>query len=166
MADIYTPSWYEEVKVAINKKVSQLKDIPEGKWNLAIEIVGDGMSPYVQDNGERHFLVAIDNGSCLWYKEIASDSDGSEIGKLDYRFRGLASVFDSIAAGVLDPIDAALDGSIKVRGDMRFLLRQADQVQALLEAYAKEVTTDWPKGRPPYGNSVEIDPVGEAVSNA
>ncbi len=73
--------------------------------------------------------------------------------KLDYRFTGPASVFDSIAAAETDPIDAALSGSIKVRGDMRFLMRQAEMVQVLLEAYSKGVDTTWPKGRPPYGGS-------------
>ncbi len=151
MADIYTQQWYEEVKTAINNKVAVMKELPEGTWQIAIEIVGDGISPYVSQGEERHFLAAIDKGTCLWYKEVdqGNTSDIEPI-KLDYRFRGNASKFDEIAAGVLDPIDAALGGEIKVKGDMRFLLRQADQVQALLEAYSNDVRTDWPQGRPPY----------------
>ncbi len=151
MADIYTQKWYEEVKNAINNKVADMKELPEGKWQIAIEIFGDGISPYVDQGNERHFLVAIDQGKCLWYKEIDPNSkdEGDKV-KLDYRFRGSAVKFDEIAAGVLDPIDAALGGDIKVKGDMRFLLRQADQVQILLEAYSKDVKTDWPHGKPPY----------------
>ena len=72
------------------------------------------------------------------------------VGELNYRFTGPGSVFDSIAAGTSDPIDAALTGTIKVRGDMRFLMRQAEMVQVLLKAYSQGVDTTWPKGRPPY----------------
>ena len=35
--------------------------------------------------------------------------------------------------------------------DMRFLMRQAEHVQVLLEAYTSGVSTEWPQGRPPYG---------------
>ncbi len=151
MADIYTQEWYEEVKNAINNKVAGMKKLPEGTWQIAIEIVGDGVSPYVLQGQERHFLASIDQGTCLWYKEIDDDTEEQDQKiKLDYRFRGNASKFDEIAAGIMDPIDAALGGEIKVKGDMRFLLRQADQVQALLEAYSNDVSTDWPKGKPPY----------------
>ncbi len=148
MSKIYTDEWYESVKDAINKSASTLKEVPKGKWILVIEIVGDGVSPYVDEGSERHFLVSIEDGKCMWYEEI-------ELGKsldvkLNYRFRGNAEVFDSIAAGTLDPIDAALGGDIKVKGDMRFLLRQADQVQTLLLAYTKNVETEWPLGKPPY----------------
>jgi hypothetical protein len=39
---------------------------------------------------------------------------------------------------------------VKVRGDMRFLMRQAELVKVLLEAYASGVETVWPQGQPPY----------------
>ncbi|MCL4448162.1 MAG: SCP2 sterol-binding domain-containing protein [Actinobacteria bacterium] len=159
MPDIYTQPWYEAVKDTINQEVTKLKDIPDGKWVLAVEIVADGVSPYVGGGAdgaanltatgadERHFLIEISDGRCNWYKEVEGDYGDVE---LSYRFRGPATVFDEIAAGITDPIDAALKGAVKVRGDMRLLMRQAKHVKVLLEAYSKAVDTSWPKGKPPY----------------
>lgn len=147
MPDIYTSDWYEAVREAINTRIVNVKDVPESAFTCRIEIVGDATSPYTGPGDERHFLVQIENGQCAWYREVATDDDGVE---LDYRFRGPATVFDEVAAGLADPIDAALQGSIKVRGDMRFLMRQAELVNVLLEAYATDVETLWPRGVPPY----------------
>lgn len=146
MPDIYTTSWYESVKDAINAAVDGLRDVPEGAWTICVEIVGDGLSPYAPASGMRRFLIRIEAGRCLWYRELDADPDE----KLDYRFTGPASLFDEIAASLGDPIDAVLHGAIKVRGDMRFLLRQAELVNVLLGAYTSGVDTAWPHGRPPY----------------
>ncbi len=147
MADIYTPAWYEEVRDAMNARVATMKNLPSGALQIKVEIFGDGISPYVAHGSERHFLVSIEDGHCAWYREVEGDDAAT---KLDYRFRGPATAFDEIAAGLQDPIDAALHGTVKVRGDMRFLMRQAEHVKVLLEAYANGVQTSWPLGRPPY----------------
>ncbi|MCJ7438022.1 MAG: hypothetical protein MUP97_09705 [Acidimicrobiia bacterium] len=147
MADIYCEAWYGEVRDAINARVATMRDLPEGSWMVKIEIVSDGLSPYVAEGKERHFLVSIENGQCAWYREVEGDDPAVQ---LNYRFRGPATVFDEIAAGLTDPIDVALRGLVKVRGDMRFLMRQAEHVKILLEAYASGVETSWPLGRPPY----------------
>lgn len=146
MPDIYTSDWYEAVKSAINDAVTHLRDTPEGAWTICVEIVGDGLSPYVPADDIRRFLIRIEAGHCLWYRELDGDPDE----KLDYRFTGQSTVFDEVAASLLDPLDAVLHGSIKVRGDMRFLLRQAELVNVLLGAYTSGVDTTWPAGRPPY----------------
>lgn len=148
MPDVYTTQWYEAVKDAINEAVAKIPNAPNDSFTIQAEVVGDGQSPYVADGSTLRFLVRLEEGRCAWYREI--DEDDPSV-KLDYRFTGPATVFDEIAASNFDPIDAALSGSIKVRGDMRFLMRQAEMVQALLEAYAQGVDTSWPKGRPPYG---------------
>lgn len=145
MAEIYTESWFALVRDAINARVALLRNVPAGGWLIAVDIKGDGVSPYVGIDDERHFLVQVQDGQCAWYRE----GEAGEDEELSYRFRGPAAIFDEVAAGLLDPIDAALRGLIRVRGDMRFLMRQADHVKALLEAYAK-VDTDWPLGAPPY----------------
>jgi hypothetical protein len=150
MADIYTAQWYDEVRDAINGRVASMRNLPSGAWTVKIEIHGDGVSPYVPAGEERHFLVRIDDGHCSWYREV--DGDDPSVA-LSYRFRGPAAAFDEIAAGLLDPIDAALRGVVKVRGDMRFLMRQAEHVTVLLEAYARDVRTTWPLGEPPYAPS-------------
>ena len=147
MTDIYTSDWYEEVRNAMNARVATMKDLPVGALQIKIEICGDGVSPYVTEGSERHFLVSIEGGHCAWYREV--DGDDPNV-KLDYRFRGPATAFDEIAAGLRDPIDAALQGTVKVRGDMRFLMRQAEHVKVLLEAYTNGVQTSWPLGQPPY----------------
>lgn len=147
MPDIYTTEWYEAVKEAINSSVASLADVPQDNFTIAVEIVGDGKTPYVAEGDVRRFLIRLEAGQCAWYKVL--DEDDPSV-KLNYRFTGPGSDFDSIAAGLADPIDAALSGTIKVRGDMRFLMRQAKMVQVLLEAYSKGVETTWPKGQPPY----------------
>lgn len=147
MADIYTPEWYDEVRDAMNARVATMKELPTGVLQIKVEICGDGASPYVAEGSERHFLVSIEDGRCEWYREVEGDDPAV---KLDYRFRGPATAFDEIAAGLQDPIDAALHGTVKVRGDMRFLMRQAEHVKVLLEAYANGVKTSWPLGGPPY----------------
>lgn len=146
MPDIYTTDWYEAVKEAINAAVDGLRDVPEGEWTICVEIVGDGVSPYAPASDMRRFLIRIEAGRCLWYRELEAEPDE----KLDYRFTGSASLFDGIAAAIVDPIDAVLHGAIHVRGDMRFLLRQAELVNVLLGAYTSGVDTTWPQGRPPY----------------
>jgi putative sterol carrier protein len=147
MPDVYTTEWYEAVKVAINEAVATIPEAPTDSFTIQVEIVGDGRSPYVGDGDVLKFLIRLEGGLCAWYREI--DDDDPSV-KLDYRFTGPATVFDEIAAAAADPIDAALSGAVKVRGDMRFLMRQAEMVQVLLEAYSQGVDTTWPKGRPPY----------------
>jgi putative sterol carrier protein len=152
MPDIYTEEWYAAVRDAVNERIDGMDGVPEGTWYVAIDVVGDARSPYVGHTDERNFLVLIEGGRCAWYRELDAENEGpGSDGRLDFRFRGPASVFDEIAAGLLDPIDAALQGRVEVRGDMRFLMRQAEHVQVLLEAYSNGVDTRWPNGKPPYG---------------
>lgn len=155
MADIYTDAWYDAVRDTINAKVADIADVPDGGFTVAVDIQGDGASPYFPPEGARHFLIRIEDGHCEWYREMDSTAPGTfdHDEELDYRFIGPGTVFDEIAAGERDPIDAALGGEVKVRGDMRFLMRQAEHVQVLLEAYTGGVSTDWPQGRPPYNGS-------------
>lgn len=155
MPDVYTEPWYEAVRQAINDGASCLRSLPPGRFVVAVSIDPDGGSPYVGDGGRR-FLMEIDEGLCCWYRELGPDDDEKAVaGRVDYRFRGPATVFDEIAAGQVDPIDAALRGTIAVRGDMRRLLREAEHVKVLLDAYARSVDTTWPLGRPPYGRPLD-----------
>ncbi len=165
MPVIYTVDWYTAVVEAINAGVAGLRGVPQGTWTCRIEIAGDGVSPYVTDGEERHFLVRIEEGRCAWYREVLRDEEDTV---LDYRFRGPAEVFDEIAAGAVDPVEAALRGTVKIRGDMRFLMRQAELVKALLEAYAQGVETVWPLGAPPYagGGASDLAAAGRPTAAA
>lgn len=149
MPDIYTEQWYEALKNLINEDALIASKSPKGSWTAVVEIVGDGRSPYVEQGTTKRFVVHLQDGKCIWYKELPRDDIGSEY-DLDYRFTGQASVFDEIAAGITDPIDAGLDGRIRIKGDMRFLLRQAELVKEILEIYQRDLETTWPKGKPPY----------------
>ena len=57
---------------------------------------------------------------------------------------------ERIAAGQTDPITAGLRGEIKVRGDMRFLMENADAVKLAVDLYGHQVDTEWPLGHPPH----------------
>src|SRR5690606_9605028 len=70
VGDIYTQAWYDEVRDAINSRVADLDDVPAGSWHVAVDVVGDGRSPYVPADEERHFLVRIEDGMCTWYREL------------------------------------------------------------------------------------------------
>jgi len=50
----------------------------------------------------------------------------------------------------VDPITAGMRGTIRVRGDMRVLMKNADAVKILVDLYGDQVHTEWPKGKPPY----------------
>jgi hypothetical protein len=149
MPDIYTPEWYEALRQLINNDDLIRSKAPKGQWTAVVELVGDGLSPYVREGTTKRFLVHIEDGQCTWYRQLADDEE-PEPGSLDYRFTGPASVFDEIAAGITDPVDAGLEGRIKIRGDMRFLMRQAELVKEILDIYQRGLQTEWPLGKPPY----------------
>jgi hypothetical protein len=69
---------------------------------------------------------------------------------LHFRFSGPAHIYEGVAAGLVDPIVAGLKGAIKVRGDMRLLMHNAEFAYMIFKNIAKSNSTEWPKGRPPY----------------
>ena len=117
MADVYTPDWYDQVVAAINTRVASMTGLPPETLHIAVDIEGDGRSPYVDAASSRHFLIRIAEGHCEWYREVPEAAQSTPDIKLDYRFVGPAAEFDAVVAGLVDPIDAALGGVIKVRGE-------------------------------------------------
>jgi putative sterol carrier protein len=149
MPDIYTREWYDALQDLLNRNPDVEKSAPRGLYKLLAEVRGDGASPYVPE-GERLFFVAhLDDGKCTQYYEL---EDAPARKEFDFIFEFPASVFEGVAAGTVDPIEAGLKGTIKITGDMRILIRHADLVNVLHEVYAREVETDWPRGQPPYGS--------------
>jgi hypothetical protein len=81
------------------------------------------------------------------YKESAEKIPGKE---LQYRILGPASIFEGIAAGIYDPIEKGLDGTLTIRGDMRLILQHADLMNIIFEVYTNSGVTEFSKGAPPY----------------
>jgi len=150
MPAIYTTDWYEELKELLNRNPEVAKNAPPGTYNVLAEVSGDVTSPYLPEGQQRLFTVRLVDGKCAEYSEV---SEAPPRKGFDFIFDLPATVFEGVAAGVVDPVDAGLKGTIKITGDMRVLIRHADLVNVLYDVYSHEVQTDWPKGRPPYGTN-------------
>lgn len=147
MAAIYTSDWYNELKALLNRNPEVEKNAPRGKYHVLAEISGDAASPYLSDGSERNFIVDLVDGKCVEYQEVTETPPRKEF---DFIFELPASIFEGVAAGLVDPVDAGLKGTIKITGDMRVLIRHADLVNVLYDVYSKEIDTEWPEGKPPY----------------
>jgi len=147
MAAIYSDGWYEEMKRLINGSEELGRKAPRGRIVFTLEVLGDERSPYVPKDGALYFLLAIENGRVTEFRPLPGRHDGKG---LNFRFTAPATLWERIAAGQTDPIKAGLRGEIKVRGDMRFLMENADAVKLAIDLYGHQVTTEWPRGRPPY----------------
>ena len=147
MAAIYTTDWYEELKQLLNGNPDVAKSAPPGTYRVLAEVSGDDSSPYLCEGEQRLFTVKLEDGKCAEYNEVTEAPPRKEF---DFIFYLPATVFESVAAGVIDPVEAGLKGTIKITGDMRVLIRHADLVNVLYDVYAREVETVWPLGKPPY----------------
>ncbi len=147
MPAIYTKDWYDELKELLNRNEEVQKNAPRGKYKALAELRGDGQSPYLADGRKLFFVVNLDDGRCTDYYELAEPPPRREF---DFIFEVPAAVFEGIAAGLVDPVEAGLKGTIKISGDMRILIKHAELVNVVYEVYSREVETIWPKGSPPY----------------
>ncbi len=147
MSIIYSDAWYEDMKTLINGSDKLGKMAPKTRIVFSLEVTGDGVSPYVRTDGALNFLLAIENGKVVEFRPLPERHDGKG---LNFRFTAPATVWEGVAAGQTDPIKAGLRGDIKVRGDMRFLMENADAVKLAIDLYANQGNTEWPLGRPPY----------------
>jgi hypothetical protein len=149
MPDIYTTEWYDELKDLLNSNPDLAKSAPSGELKVLVGLLGDGCSPYLDEGVQRFFVVLLNDGKCTDYYEVDEPPPRKEF---DFIFEIPAAIFEETAAGIADPVEAGLKGTIKITGDMRVLIRHADLVNVVQEVYAREVETTWPKGRPPYGD--------------
>jgi hypothetical protein len=147
MSAIYSDGWYEDMKALINGSEKLGTMAPKTRIVFTLEVMGDGASPYVPKEGGLYFLLAIENGKVMEFRPLSERHDGKG---LNFRFTAPASIWEGVAAGQKDPITSGLRGEIKVRGDMRFLMQNADAVKLAIDLYANQVSTEWPLGRPPY----------------
>ena len=147
MSVIYSDNWYEDMKQLINGSEKLGQVAPRVRIALSLEVMGDGASPYVPINGGLYFLLVIENGKVTEFCPLDDKHDGKG---LNFRFTAPASIWEGVAAGSRDPIKCGLRGEIKVRGDMRFLMENADAVKLAIDLYGHQGKTEWPLGKPPY----------------
>jgi putative sterol carrier protein len=145
MPAIYTEQWYQALKGLINQSKDVEKNAPRGAYKVLAEIRGDSRSLYLSPGDDRFFVILFEEGKCRSYQQVSPPPARKGF---NFIFELPAYVFEGIAAGHIDLIDAGLKGLIKVTGDMRILIRQAELVNALYRIYAKEVQTLWPNGKP------------------
>jgi len=147
MAEIYSDKWYEKLKTLVNSRDDITARAPQGQWRICVEIVGDDKSPYIPVGQAKYFFVLFDKGKCQEYQELSETMDGKG---LDFRFTGPATVFEEIAADQRDFIEAGLRGAIKIKGDMRIFMQNAELAKTMADLYTQQVDTEWPHGKPPY----------------
>ena len=147
MPDIWTEEWYAAMLDMANSRDDLSVKVPQGEWRVAVEVEGDGKSPYIPEGEVKHFFVHMVDGKVKEYKEFPEKIPGKG---LHYRVTGPAEVFEGLAAGVLDPVEKGLDGSVTVKGDMRLLLQHAELGNVMFDIYTQSGVTEFPKGKPPY----------------
>ena len=147
MPDIFTPEWYEAMLELANSRDDLSEKVPQGEWRVAIEIEGDDISPYTPKGEFKYFFIHMVDGKIKELKPFDEKIPGKG---LNYRITGPASVFESMAAGLMDPIEKGLDGTLSIRGDMRLLMQNADLANIIFDVYKSSDLTQWPKGKPPY----------------
>jgi SCP-2 sterol transfer family protein len=145
MPAIYTTEWYEALKDLLNRNPQVDKNAPRGTFHVLAKINGDAHSRYLPAGETRNFVVVFADGKCLEYCQVEPAPPRKDF---DFIFELPASVFEGVAAGLVDLIDAGLKGSVKITGDMRILIRHAELVNVLYDVYSREVETSWPKGKP------------------
>jgi hypothetical protein len=147
MAVIYSDAWYDELRRMIDGSAEFARQAPTGCITMAVEVIGDGISPYVPAGEAIYYRLILDAGKV---RELHALADRPRSDGLGFRFTATAVTWEEVAAGLLDPITAGMRGRIRIRGDMRFLMQNADAVKALVDLYAAQGRTEWPRGRPPY----------------
>ncbi len=145
MPAIYTMEWYEALKKLLNENPEVDRNAPRGTINVLAKIVGDARSPYLPPGDVRNFVVVLSDGKCIEYRQVEISPPRKDF---DFIFELPATVFEGVAAGLIDLIDAGLKGSIKITGDMRVLIKHAELVNVIYDVYAQEIETTWPKGKP------------------
>lgn len=147
MPAIYTSQWYDSLREILNRSDQVTKNAPRGVWHVLAEIRGDGASPYLSAGEVKRFSIVLNDGRCDSYQELTEAPP-----RKDFQFilELPAALFERIVANQADPVEAGLKGAVKITGDMRVLIQNAELVNILSEIYQREVETDWPQGSPPY----------------
>ncbi len=147
MAEIYTTAWYDSMKEILNASDEVTKNAPQGVWNILAEIHGDGVSPYISGDDVKRFAIVLDDGKCVSYQELTEPPARKDF---EFILEMPAGLFECVVANQADPLEAGLKGDVKIVGDMRVLIQNAELVNILADIYQREIETEWPNGAPPY----------------
>src|SRR3990172_371583 len=147
MAAIYTSEWYDSLKEILNRSDEVTKSAPRGVWHVLAEILGDGLSPYMAADEVKRFAIVLNDGKCDSYVELTEAPPRKDF---EFILELPAALFEQIVANQTDPVESGLKGAIKIIGDMRVMIQNAELVNVLSDIYQREVETEWPKGMPPY----------------
>ena len=161
MPAIYTRPWYDSMKEILNRSDEVTKSAPRGVWHVLAEIRGDGLSPYMAADEVKRFAIVLNDGKCDSYVELTEAPPRKDF---EFILELPAALFEQIVANQADPVESGLKGAIKIIGDMRVMIQNAELVNVLSDIYQREVETEWPKGMPPY--SAGASPVGKAGGGA
>src|ERR1035441_3134393 len=111
MPAIYTTEWYEAIKKLLNDNPEVDKNSPRGTFHVLAKIVGDARSVYLPVAQLRNFVVLFTDGKCLEYRQADAPPPRKDF---EFIFELPASVFEEVAAGPIDLIDAGLKGRIQI----------------------------------------------------
>ena len=56
MPGIWSEEWYEAMLEMAGSRDDLSAKVPRGEWRVAVEVEGDGKSPYIPAGEVRHFL--------------------------------------------------------------------------------------------------------------
>lgn len=161
MPEIYTTPWYESMKEILNRSDDVTKNAPRGVWHILAEIRGDGVSPYIASDEIKRFAIVLDDGKCKSYEELLEPPPRKDF---EFILEMPAALFERIVANQADPVAAGLKGDVKIVGDMRVMIQNAELVLTLSEIFQREADTTWPAGAPPYAK--EASAVGDSAGGA
>ena len=147
MPAIYTRPWYDNMKEILNRSDEVTKNAPRGVWHVLAEIRGDGVSPYMAADEVKRFAIVLNDGKCDSYEELTEAPPRKDC---EFILELPAALFEQIVVNQTDPVESGLKGAIKIIGDMRVMIQNAELVNVLSDIYQREVETEWPKGMPPY----------------
>jgi putative sterol carrier protein len=147
MPEIYSTPWYDSMKEILNRSDEVTKNAPPGVWHILAEIRGDGLSPYISSDEVKRFAIVLNDGRCESYVELSEAPPRKDF---EFILEMPAALFERIVANQADPVAAGMKGAVKIVGDMRVLIQNAELVNSLSEIFQREVDTEWPNGAPPY----------------
>ena len=77
MPAIWSEEWYEAMLEMADSRDDLSAKVPQGEWNVAVEVEGDGQSPYIPADVVKHFFVRIVDGKIVEYKEFPEKIPGA-----------------------------------------------------------------------------------------